>query len=64
MGNNGVNLNGNPLPIEERTGISPDKDSALVLDDRLNAAAAPVLHLLTIVLAAVAVYLLYSLLHG
>ncbi len=44
----------------ELAALQPDAAGHLLLDDELRAAAAPFIYLFTSVLAAVAVYLLYS----
>jgi hypothetical protein len=64
MGKNGRGANGNAIPREDLPGSPPDRDTALVLDERLNAAAAPFLYLLSSLVIVIAAYLLYSFLHG
>jgi hypothetical protein len=64
MAKNGANANGNAIPREDLPGTPPDRDTALVLDDQLNAAAAPFLYLLASLVIVIAAYLLYWYLHG
>jgi hypothetical protein len=64
MGKNGASANGNAMPREDLPGTPPERDAALVLDDRLNAAAAPFLYLLSSLVIVIAAYVLYWFLHG
>jgi hypothetical protein len=64
MGKNGASANGKAVPRDGLPGTPPDSDTSLVLDDRLNAAAAPFLYLLASLVIVIAAYLLYSFLHG
>ncbi|MGC1585842.1 MAG: hypothetical protein ACLPJW_03210 [Rhodomicrobium sp.] len=59
MRENGTN--GNAAPRDDLArGL---EDTGLVLDDELRSAASPFLYLLSILVIAVAAYLLYSFLH-
>lgn len=60
MGENGANPNGNAAPRDDLAGTA--EDTRLILNDELNSAATPFFYLLSILVIAVAAYLLYSLL--
>lgn len=62
MGENGTSANGNAAPRDDLAGTP--EDTGLILDDKLSSAASPFLYLLSILVIAVAAYLLYSFLHG
>ncbi len=64
MRKNAASANGNALPRERLAGAPSDMDTALVLDDKLNSAAAPFFYLLASLMTVVGAYLLYSLLNG
>lgn len=62
MRENGSSANGNAVKRNDAAGAR--EDTRLVLDDELNAAATPFLYLLSSLVIAVAVYLLYAFMHG
>jgi hypothetical protein len=64
MRKNVASANGSALPREHLAGTPSDMDTGLVLDEKLNSAAAPFLYLLASLMTAGGAYLLYSLLHG
>ncbi len=61
MREDGTSANGDAAPRDDLAGTP--EDTGLVLDDRLRSAATPFLYLLSILVIAVAAYLLYSFLH-
>ncbi len=62
MRENGTSANGNAAPRDDLA--EAPEDTGLILDDKLSSAASPFLYLLSILVIAVAAYLLYSFLHG
>jgi hypothetical protein len=64
MVQNSSNSSGNAVPCSEPASAIGERDAGLMLDERLNSAAAPFLYLLGSVVAAAAGYFLYMFLHG
>ncbi len=62
MREKGTSANGNAVPRDDRAGTP--EDTGLVLDDELRSAASPFLDLLSILVIAVAAYVLYSFLYS
>jgi len=62
MRENGTSANGNAAPRNDPAG-NPE-DTKLVLDDELSSAATPFLYLLSILVIAVAAYVLYLFLYS
>ncbi len=61
MRENGASANGNAARRDDLAGTP--EDTRLILNDELSSAASPFLYLLSILVIAVAAYLLYSFLH-
>jgi len=61
MRENGKSANGNAAPRDDLA--STPEDTGLVLDDELRSAASPFLYLLSVLVIAVAAYVLYAFLY-